>query len=70
MKAFQSVLDVICPGPSQHGVVSSCVGTMLKISNGFKEMSKSYNKMAESLSLCIKASKHSSTERHVIRALL
>ena len=70
MKAFQSVLDVICPGPSQHDVVSSCVGTMLKNSNGYKEMSKSYNNMTESLSLCMKASKHSSTERRVIRALL
>ena len=70
MKAFQSVLDVICPGPSQQDVVASCVGTMLKNSNGFKEMSKSYNNMAESLSLCLKASKHSSIERRVICAFL
>ena len=70
MNAFQSMLDVICPGPSQRDVVASCVGKMLKNSNRFKEMSKSYNNMAESLLLCLKASKHSSIERCVIHAFL
>jgi len=43
---------------------------MLKNYNSFKDMSKSYTKMGESLSLCLKASKHSSIERRVIRSLL
>lgn len=54
MKAFQSVLDIICPGPSQRDVVASCVQSMLKNYNSFKDMSKSYTKMGESLSLCLK----------------
>ena len=70
MKTFQSVLDVICPGPSQSDVISSCVATMNRNFNGFQQMKKSYNKIGESLSLCLKSSKHSSVERRVIRALL
>ena len=62
VKIFQLVLDVIFPGPSQNNVITSCVDAMLKNYNGFIEMRKSYTKMWETLSLCLKASKHSSIE--------
>ena len=62
VKTFQSVLDVIFPGPSQNNVITSCVDAMLKNYNGFKEMRKSYTKMGETLSLYLTASKHSSIE--------
>ena len=73
-KRFEKVvtfeMKAICPRPSQDDIIVSYAGIMLKNLNRFKEMSKSYNKMAESLSLYMKASKYSSTEQHIIRALL